>query len=64
MAEITKKDAVPTNPLMLRITEGKNPRGIPTAKFIVRRHKSHGIDSTIIILYLALFLVFIPSFIR
>jgi len=34
MAEITKKDAVTTNPLMLRITEGKNPRGIPTAKFI------------------------------
>ena len=31
------KDAPPANPLMLRITEGKNPRGIPTAKFIVRQ---------------------------
>ena len=25
----------PVNPIMVRITDGKNPRGIPTAKFIV-----------------------------
>lgn len=36
MSEIATEAVVPVNKLMLRITEGKNPRGIPTAKFIVR----------------------------
>lgn len=30
----SKEVAPVTNPLMVRVTEGKNPRGIPTAKFI------------------------------
>lgn len=35
MAETTETKGAPkVNPLMVRITEGKNPRGIPTAKFI------------------------------
>ena len=35
MSDLTEAP-VAVNKLMLRITDGKNPRGIPTARFVVR----------------------------